>query len=69
YRERGGDLFSAYTAWAKETNNYSNMNKNKFGIEMKKRFKKIKTGGYMTYIGLRLTPDNKRIDMSKFIHG
>lgn len=69
YRERGGDLFSAYTAWAKETNNYSNMNKNKFGIEMKKRFKKIKTGGYMTYIGLRLTLDNKGIDMSKFING
>lgn len=46
-------LYSSYTAWCDANNEYK-MSNTKFGIELAKRFKKIKQRDGWYYAGLRL---------------
>lgn len=52
------DLFSVYSNWAREGNEYE-MSSTKFGREMAKRFEKVKKGGYVYYCGLHILPEIK----------
>ena len=49
-------LYKAYVKWQKENNQYQ-MSNTKFGMEMSQRFKKIKSNGRNTYLGITLTPE------------
>lgn len=53
-RERASDVFAAYRAWARQSNEWDGMTKAKFGIEMGKRFSKKNINGYVYYVGVQL---------------
>lgn len=53
YTEQGNTLFKAYQQWARENNEYE-MTNTKFGIEVGKRFAKLRRAGGVFYSGLRL---------------
>lgn len=53
-REKAGDVFAAYRAWARQSNEWDGMTKSKFGIEMGKRFEKKNINGYVYYMGIQL---------------
>ncbi|HPK26779.1 MAG TPA: phage/plasmid primase, P4 family [Anaerolineaceae bacterium] len=56
--ETASTLFKAYLQWARENNEYE-MTSTKFGVELSRRFSKVKEGGFMRYAGLRLNADRK----------
>lgn len=53
-REKASDVFAAYRAWARQSNEWDGMTKAKFGVEMGKRYKKKNINGYVYYLGIRL---------------
>lgn len=57
-RESGKALFEAYKEWAQSNNEYV-MTGTKFGIEMSKRFEKVRTGNGIMYQGISLNTDSK----------
>ena len=50
-------LYAVYAKWAEENNEYC-MSSTKFGVEMSKRFEKIKTRNGTFYNGISLTGNN-----------
>lgn len=48
------ELFNAYRDWADETNNWKGMSNTKFGREISKRFRKVRTKNGISYHGLDL---------------
>ena len=56
--ERAKSLFQAYAKWAKENNEYE-MKSTKFGIELGKRFDKIKDRSGIFYRGISLSGEYK----------
>lgn len=56
--ERAKDVFSAYAKWAKENNEYE-MKSTKFGIEMGKKFDKVKDRAGTLYRGFILSNEYK----------
>ena len=56
--ESASALFKAYLQWAKENNEYE-MTNTKFGLELSKRFDKIKTNSTMQYAGVRLRQEHR----------
>lgn len=58
YRAPAGALFDRYQEWAKESSEYS-MPKQKFGREMRKRFKYVRKSHGRFYLGVRLTHDSR----------
>lgn len=63
YEVQAGQLFQKYREWAIENNEY-NMSKNKFGMEMKKKFEKKRKKFGNVYVGVRLRSDS-RLDFLK----
>lgn len=57
-RERAKDMFSAYAKWAKENNEYE-MKSTKFGIEMAKRFDKVRLNDGIYYKGVTLNSEHE----------
>lgn len=60
--EGATDLFQAYATWAKENNEYE-MKSTKFGIEMSKRFEKVRNNQGIIYNGLQLITEYKTSDI------
>lgn len=52
-REKASEIYDEYSKWAKNGNEY-HMSKNKFGIELSKRYQKRNINGYIYYFGLIL---------------
>lgn len=67
------DLWKAYHSWVKEGNEWGNMSRTKFGIELSKRFnKKQNSKGRIVYQGLKLndselSADTKRNNVISFL--
>lgn len=62
-RERAKDMFIAYAKWAKENNEYE-MKSTKFGIELSKRFNKLRANDGVYYLGVQLSTDFKPYQIS-----
>jgi len=56
--ERANDIFQVYAKWAKENNEYE-MKSTKFGIELSKRFDKIRNQYGVYYKGIKLLSELK----------
>lgn len=54
FKVKASELFDAYKKWADETNNWEGMSNTKFGMEVSKRFRKVKTKHGIFYCGLDL---------------
>ncbi|MFN0602679.1 phage/plasmid primase, P4 family [Facklamia hominis] len=64
--EPANDLWKAYHAWVKEGNEWGNMSRTKFGIELSKRFEKKKDGkGNIVYRGLKLNSSELSSDVKR----
>ena len=61
-REKSTELFKAYTKWAKENNQYQ-MSSTKFGTEMKKRLKSVRSNGTW-FLNIKLLEDSRPFDIS-----
>ena len=53
-REKASDVFDAYRAWARRSNEWDGMTKAKFGLEMGKKYEKKNINGYIYYLGVQL---------------
>ena len=58
HRAPAGEIFKKYQEWAKESSEYS-MSKQKFGQEMKSKFKKITVHGRFFYTGFKIKTDSR----------
>lgn len=58
HRSPAGELFKKYQEWAKESSEYS-MSKQKFGREMRKKFKYKRMSNGRFYIGLKINTDSR----------
>ena len=59
-RTKASDLFRAYKGWAKENNQYGDMNSTIFGREMAKKFDKSKINGGVYYIDIKIKEEFER---------
>lgn len=57
-REKGSDVFEEYIKWCVRANEPHKMSQSKFGIEMSKKYQKIKINGYIYYIGIKLVKND-----------
>lgn len=53
-KEKSGDLFEEYVEWAKKSNEFNKLSQTKFGLEMAKKYNKVKINGYVYYTGIIL---------------
>lgn len=60
YRTKASDLFRAYKGWAKENNQYKDMNNTVFGREMSKKFEKIKANSGTVYKDITIREEFSR---------
>jgi putative DNA primase/helicase len=59
-RTKASDLFRAYKGWAKENNQYKDMNNTMFGREMAKKFEKLKTNNGIVYKNIEIRSEFSR---------
>ena len=59
-RTKASDLFRAYKGWAKENNQYGDMNSTVFGREMAKKFEKTKVNGGIYYLDIKIKEEFER---------
>jgi putative DNA primase/helicase len=59
-RTKASDLFRAYKGWAKENNQYKDMNNTVFGREMAKKFIKEKVNGSIYYLNIKIKEEFNR---------
>ncbi len=59
---KASQLYAVYSKWADENNEYK-MSNTKFGIEMQKRYERVKKCGGLVYVGISLGSDNYSVSI------